>query len=107
VAQINHDCLPAGQSGLTSDPDKSRHGRVQHVAFEYETLDDLLGTYARLKGEGILPVMAVDEGLQTALVGWRSPGPIGARPDSVCVRLGLAGWGGKTRTPESVREPCI
>ena len=40
--------------------------RLQHVAFEYETLDDLLGTYARLKGLDILPGMAVDEGMQTA-----------------------------------------
>src|SRR5208283_4851588 len=38
--------------GLTVDPDKARHPRLQHVAFEYETLDDLLGTYARLKGLG-------------------------------------------------------
>jgi len=33
-----------------SDPDKARHARVQHVAFEYETLDDLLGTYAPMLG---------------------------------------------------------
>ncbi len=51
---------------LASDPEKRRHTRVQHVAFEYETLDDLLGTYARLKGLGIVPVLAADEGSQTS-----------------------------------------
>jgi catechol 2,3-dioxygenase len=53
--------------GLAADPDKRHHARVQHVAFEYETLDDLLGTYVRLKGLGIMPVMAADEGSQTSL----------------------------------------
>ena len=52
--------------GLATDPEKRRHTRVQHVAFEYETLDDLLGTYARLKGLGIVPVLAADEGSQTS-----------------------------------------
>jgi catechol 2,3-dioxygenase len=52
--------------GLVTDPDKRRHTRVQHVAFEYETLDDLLGTYAQLKGLGIVPVLAADEGSQTS-----------------------------------------
>ncbi len=49
------------------DPDQPRHVRVQHVAFEYQTIDDLLGTVTRLKGLGIMPVMAIDEGLQTGL----------------------------------------
>jgi len=40
--------------------------RIQHVAFEYRTLDDLLGTYTRLKGLGIEPVLCTDGGSQTA-----------------------------------------
>lgn len=36
------------------------------MVFEYRSLDDLLGTYVRLKKLGILPVSAVDEGAQTA-----------------------------------------
>ncbi|CDZ55014.1 hypothetical protein [Neorhizobium galegae] len=32
----------------------------------YRTLDELLGTYARLKALGIAPVLAVNEGAQTA-----------------------------------------
>lgn len=54
-------------SALSLDPDRSRHPRVQHVAFEYDTLDDLLGTYVRLKKLGILPVWAADQSFQTAI----------------------------------------
>jgi len=53
--------------GIVVDADKPRHARVQHIAFEYETIDDLLGTYARLKGMNILPIVAADQGVQTAL----------------------------------------
>ena len=65
--EVHHRIVFFEVPGLAVDPDKSRHAHVQHVAFEYETLDDLLGTYARLKGLSILPVMAIDEGLQTGL----------------------------------------
>ena len=36
---------------------------LQHVAFEYASLDNLLGTYIRLKELGILPTWAADHGL--------------------------------------------
>jgi catechol 2,3-dioxygenase len=64
--EVNHRIAFVELPGLVVDPDKSRHARLQHVAFEYQTIDDLLGTYARLKGLGILPVLAADQGLQTA-----------------------------------------
>ena len=64
--EVHHRLVFFEMPGLGGDSDKARHSRVQHVAYEYETLDDLLGTYVRLKGLGILPVMAVDEGMQTA-----------------------------------------
>ena len=44
-----------------NDPDKRRHTGLQHVAFEYATLDDLLGTYVRLKGLGIPLLVAGTE----------------------------------------------
>jgi len=65
--EVHHRIVFFETPGLVIDPDKPRHARVQHIAFEYETLDDLLGTYARLKDLGILPVMAIDEGLQTGI----------------------------------------
>ena len=64
--EVNHRIAFFELPGLVTDPDKRRHTRVQHVAFEYETLDDLLGTYVRLKGLGIVPVLAADEGSQTS-----------------------------------------
>ena len=50
--EVNHRIVFFEMPGLVLDPDKRRHARLQHVAFEYETLDDLLGTYARLKALG-------------------------------------------------------
>jgi catechol 2,3-dioxygenase len=83
-------------SGLAINPDKSRHARVQHVAFGYETLDDLLGTFARLKGLGILPVMAVDEGLQT--------GFYYADPDQNSVELNVNNYGNEWTATEHMRQ---
>ena len=51
--------------GLTADPERSKHRRLQHVAFEFGTLDELLGSYARLKTLGIVPQFSVNEGPQT------------------------------------------
>src|SRR5882757_5791606 len=39
------------------------HTGVHHVAFEYDTVDDLLDTWVRLSGEGTLPHMSLDHGL--------------------------------------------
>ena len=52
--------------GVGVDPDKGRHARMQHIAFACRTLDDLLGTFVRLKRLGILPLRAADHGLGTA-----------------------------------------
>ncbi len=65
--EVNHRLVFFEVPGVVADPDKSRHARLQHVAFEYRTLDDLLGTYVRLKSLGMLPVMAMDQGLQTSI----------------------------------------
>ena len=54
------------------DPDKRQHTGLQHVAFECTTLDDLLGTYVRLKGLGITPLWAADHGVGTSFY-WEDP----------------------------------
>ena len=64
--EANHRLAFVALPGLFADPDRSRHHRLQHIAFEYRTLDELLGTYVRLKGLGILPVLCTDGGSQTA-----------------------------------------
>jgi hypothetical protein len=34
---------------LQEDTDKKAHLKLQHVAFEYATIDDLLSSYTRIK----------------------------------------------------------
>jgi catechol 2,3-dioxygenase len=63
--EISHRFAIIQVPGLTADPDRSKHQRLQHVAFEFGTLDELLGSYARLKELGIVPQFSVDEGPQT------------------------------------------
>src|SRR6202040_4410735 len=42
---------------LTKDAQRSGHVRMQHVAYEYNSLDQLLDTYMRLKETGIKPLL--------------------------------------------------
>lgn len=62
----NHRIAMIGIPGLEPDANKSKHSRLQHVAFEYETLDDLLDTYLRLKELGIKPYVTADQGVSIA-----------------------------------------
>ncbi len=94
--EVHHRIVFFEASGAAVNPDKPRHVRVQHVAFEYQTLDDLLGTYTRLKGLGILPVMAVDEGLQTALYY--------TDPDQNSVELNVNNYGNEWTATEHMRS---
>ena len=64
---MNHRISIFEMPGLSVDRDRLRHAKVQHVAFTYKSLDDLLGTYVRLKNKGILPVWAADQFFQTAI----------------------------------------
>jgi catechol 2,3-dioxygenase len=63
----NHRIAIIEMPGMTFDAERARHTRLQHIAFEYRTLDELLGTYARLRNLGILPLRVIDQGAQTAL----------------------------------------
>ena len=93
--EVHHRVALFEMPGLVADRDKRRHPRVQHVAFEYETLDDLLGTYARLKGFGILPALAVDEGLQTAFYY--------LDPDQNAVELNVNNYGNEWTATEHMK----
>jgi catechol 2,3-dioxygenase len=46
----------------SADPSRLQHTGLQHVAFECTTVDDLLGTYVRLKNSGIPLTWAADHG---------------------------------------------
>ena len=52
--------------GLTEDKVSSTSPRVQHVAWEYGSLDDLLETWERLQKLGIKPEFCVDHGITFA-----------------------------------------
>jgi len=65
--EVNHRLSFFETSSVSIDQNKDHHARVQHIAFEYESLDDLLGTYIRLKKLGMLPLWAADQFFQTAI----------------------------------------
>ena len=58
--EMSHRVAIIEVPGLAADPERSQHRRLQHVAFEFGTLDELLGTYARLKALGIVPQFSAD-----------------------------------------------
>ena len=60
--EMDHRIVFFEISKATIDPDRRRHTGMQHVAFECATLDDLLGTYVRLKKSGIPLLWAADHG---------------------------------------------
>ncbi len=72
-----------------------RRGPLQHVAFAYETLDDLLGTYARLKDLGIQPLWAADHGVGTAFYY--------QDPDRNVVELNVSNFGNEWTATEHLK----
>lgn len=70
--EVHHRIVFFERRGLVADPDRGSHPQMQHIAFEYTNLDDLLGSYVRLKGLGILPTWAADHGVNTSIY-YRDP----------------------------------
>jgi catechol-2,3-dioxygenase len=64
--EANHRITIMALPRLTDDEQRSGHKGLQHIAFAYQTLDDLLATYARLKSLGIEPIRAADHGTTTS-----------------------------------------
>jgi catechol 2,3-dioxygenase len=93
--EANHRLAFVQLPGLSADPDRAHHQRLQHFAFEYRTLDDLLGTYARLKEQGILPVLCTDSGAQTAFYY--------EDPDRNSVELNVDNYGDSLTSTEHLR----
>jgi catechol 2,3-dioxygenase len=63
----NHRIALLSSSKLSDDPDKLSHAGMHHMAFEYDSCDDLLANFARLKALGIEPHMSLDHGMTTSL----------------------------------------
>ena len=68
----NHRIALLAFPGYEDDPDKERRTGIHHTAYEFEAFDDLITTYARLKGEGITPVACLDHGMTTSMY-YRDP----------------------------------
>jgi len=68
----NHRIALLAFPGYEDDPDKERRTGIHHTAYEFASFDDLITTYARLKGEGITPVACLDHGMTTSMY-YRDP----------------------------------
>ena len=68
----NHRIALLAFPGYRDDPDKERSTGIHHTAYEFASFDDLMATYARLRGEGIRPVACLDHGMTTSLY-YRDP----------------------------------
>jgi catechol-2,3-dioxygenase len=64
--RANHRIGIFSAAELKDDANKHGHTKLQHVAFEYPTIDELLSSYVRIKDLGIEPVLTVDHGPTTS-----------------------------------------
>lgn len=65
--EANHRIALLHSPRLSDDPEKLAHAGIHHTAFEYDSVEDLLATYERLKARGIEPHMALDHGMTTSI----------------------------------------
>ena len=68
----NHRIAFLSVPELSDDPDKVRHNGMHHSAFEYDSFEDLMASYARMKEEGITPAFSLHHGL-TISIYYRDP----------------------------------
>jgi catechol 2,3-dioxygenase len=59
----NHRLALLAGTTWKDDPEKLEHTGLHHTAFEYESMDDLLDTYVRLKGHSVMPHACLDHGM--------------------------------------------
>jgi catechol-2,3-dioxygenase len=60
-----HHRIAIVDTGATEAPPATASG-VEHIAFTYGSLDDLVGTYERLKGQGLEPYWTINHGPTTS-----------------------------------------
>lgn len=65
--EANHRIALLHSPKLTDDPEKLAHAGIHHTAFEYDSVDDLLATYERLRAKDIEPHMSLDHGMTTSI----------------------------------------
>ena len=94
--EANHRVAFLSVPGLDDDPDKARHNGIHHSAFEYASFADLISSFERLKGEGILPAFCLDHGL-TISIYYKDP-------EGNFVELQSDNWGDWARSSEFMRS---
>jgi catechol 2,3-dioxygenase len=91
----NHRVAFLSSPQMSDDPEKLVHTGMHHSAFEYNSVDDLLATYVRLKGEGIEPHATLDHGMTTSFYY--------ADPDGNSVELQYDNFGDWEKSKEFMR----
>jgi catechol 2,3-dioxygenase-like lactoylglutathione lyase family enzyme len=84
IAFMSNDSAPfriafMGLPGLREDPEQFFHSGLHHMAFEYDSFDDLMSSFARLKQLGIEPIVCVQHGVTTSLFEAAKPASPSAR----------------------------
>jgi catechol 2,3-dioxygenase len=92
----NHRIAFISVPGLEDDPDKLSHTGIHHTAFEYESADDLISTYDRLRDVGIVPHGCLDHGMTTSFYY--------QDPDGNSVELQADNFGDWSTSSQFVRE---
>ena len=80
---------------ISKDEDKLRHAGIHHIAFEYDSVDELMATYKRLRSKGIGPHCALDHGMTLSLYY--------VDPDGNSVELQVDNFGDWTKSTEFMR----
>jgi len=65
--RTHHRIALVAAPGLRDDPEKFVHTGIHHTAFEYDSFDDLMSSFARLKQTGIEPEYCLNHGVATSL----------------------------------------
>ncbi|MFT4149785.1 MAG: VOC family protein [Paracoccaceae bacterium] len=94
--RANHRIAFLATPDIIDDPDFRIHNGMHHSAFEYDSMDDLLLTWERLKAQGIVPHFAVDHGLTTSFYY--------ADPDGNSVELQFDNFGDWEKSSEFMRN---
>ena len=94
--EANHRIALLASSKLKDDLEKFAHTGMHHMAFEYDSIDGLLDTYARLKEKDIAPHATLDHGMTTSFYY--------ADPDGNSVELQYDNFGDWERSKEFMRS---
>ena len=68
----NHRVAFLAVPGLGDDAQKTQHNGMHHLAFEYDSFDDLMSSFDRMRKGGVEPAFCLDHGLTISLY-YRDP----------------------------------